>query len=375
MMKNSTPAIDSVFVLLSAALAMQTLLSACGSLGGGGGGAENLPDRGVQPYLIVRQEPEPVETPDAGVADVGTTDAEVELPDPLYILQTDNDVAYDDPFALQTSSALLELWATRRTDDLTDIVRISSIDDGTTWSTPEPVPGVLAWGDDAVVGVSQPFLLTSAGTTLLAVVANEQESIRVGAWNGTNVSGASTPISILNDTRFAAVDSPSLLRADGQWIMYASAVPVDPNDPEETLAPVLLRTTSADGVNWQPTVIVWAAEQACALIAEDCVAAGGIGSPEVTLASSGAGRPVYRLFFSSGEDARASIHFAASHDGLNFSLFDRNPIIEEDRYDEFGPSNLFDGERYLLFFSRNRRGTERGIVWAIHAPENPVERF
>jgi hypothetical protein len=267
------------------------------------------------------------------------------------------------------------LWATRTTDDLTDIVRISSSDDGTTWSTPEPVLGVLSWGDESVVGVSQPFLYADAETSRLAVVANEQESIRVGVWNGTNISGASTPISILSDTRFAAVDSPSLLRADGQWIMYASAVPVDPNDPDETLAPVLLRTTSADGVSWQPTTIIWSAEQACALIAEDCVAAGGIGSAEVRLASSGAGRPVYRLFFSSGEDARSSIHFAASHDGLSFSLFDRNPIIEEDRYDEFGPSNLFDGERYLLFFSRNRRGTERGIVWAIHAPENPVERF
>jgi hypothetical protein len=375
MMKTPPPAIDSVFVLVSAALALQALLSACGSLGGGGGGAENLPDRGVQPYLIVRQEPEPVETPDAGTTDAGTADAEVELPDPLYILQTDNDVAFGDPFVQQTSTGILELWATRTTDDLTDIVRISSADEGLTWSTPEPVPGVLAWGDDTVAGVSQPFLLTSAGTTLLAVVANEQESVRVGVWNETNITGASTPISILTDTRFAAIDSPSLLRTDGQWVLYASAVPVDPADPEETLAPVLVRTTSADGATWQPAAIVWSTELACADVAEDCVAAGGIGSPEVRLASSGAGRPVYRLFFSSGEDARASIHFAASHDGLNFSLFDRNPIIEEDRYDEFGASNVFDGERYLLFFSRNRRGTERGIVWAIHAPENPVERF
>jgi len=375
MMKTPTPAIDSVFVLVSATLALQTLLSACGSLGGGGGGAENLPDRGVQPYLIVRQEPEPVQVPDAGAADVGTSDAEVELPDPLYLLQTDNDVAFDDPFIRQVAAGVLELWATRTTDDLTDIVRISSLDDGATWSTPEPVPGVLSWGDDTVVGVSQPFLSLSAGTTMLAVVANEQESIRVGVWNGTSISGASTPISILTDTQFAAVDSPSLLRTDGQWVLYASALPVDPDDPQETLAPVLIRTTSIDGATWQPAVIVWSAEQACSEVAEDCVASGGIGSPEVRLASSGAGRPVYRLFFSSGEDARASIHFAASHDGLSFRLFDRNPIIEEDRYDEFGPSNLFDGERYLLFFSRNRRGTERGIVWAIHAPQNPVERF
>ena len=174
---------------------------------------------------------------------------------------------------------------------------------------------------------------------------------------------------------FARFESPSVVRWDGQWVLYMAAWPVDPNDPDETLAPVLVRSASADARSWATPEVVFGPETACTDSEVVCPIVGGIGTPEVRVATTGAGRAVLRLWFSSGDGARETLLFAASYDGQSFALFERNPVLTETRYDLWGATNVFDGERYLLFLNRDRPGAARGIVQAVHETPNPVERF
>ena len=93
--------------------------------------------------------------------------------------------------------------------------------------------------------------------------------------------------------------------------------------------------------------------------------------PEIRLATTGAGRAVYRMVYAGragGGDA--DLAFAAAFDGLSFSDWPFDPALGGDP-DEFAPSNIRLGERYLLYYGRpnGRLGVAQRIA------DNPTESF
>lgn len=99
-----------------------------------------------------------------------------------------------------------------------------------------------------------------------------------------------------------------------------------------------------------------------------------IGTPRVTRVVQITGRVIFRLYFAAGKEAKRSIGYAGSFDGLAFGSFSENPIfVPKDNVVE--PHVIPYQGGFLMFFTRIS-GSRRGIFLAGHrlkGPYGPIE--
>lgn len=116
----------------------------------------------------------------------------------------------------------------------------------------------------------------------------------------------------------------------------------------------------------------------------DCVANDGDPKPcwdedaivevEVERARDATGATVFRMFYAGNSGGASQIGFAASFDGLDFSRYPFNPVIGGS-FDQRSPTSVILGDTYMMFWSERRSTELAGIVRATHEADAPSERW
>lgn len=292
--------------------AVMACVTGCAAGGDPGDGGSNLPDRGFGGYERL-------------------LDAEG---DPLQPIPRPDGVQLGDPMA-RVVDGRVELYVTACPDGEPCHIARAESDDGIAFGA----PGVVA-RDPA--GLSAPFVFED---TLYAIRAGDVVAIDVARPDAA-------PVTVLAADG-APFDSPSVVRIDRPWLYATRAdgdaialvrAPLDDPEAIETLTVPPLPDV------WAPPAIL---------------------QPEVRRATTGAGRTVYRMAYAGrigGGDG--DLAFAASFDGATWSNWPFDPSLGGDA-DEFAPSNVRLGDRYLLYFAR--RSGRLGL--AERSADNPTERF
>lgn len=289
------------------------LLVGCAAGGDPGDGGSNLPERGFAGYerlLDADEAPvEPIARPEG--ATLG------------------------DPYA-RVVDGRVELYVARCPDDAPCHIAVARSDDGLSFGPLE------VFAEDAD-GLTAPFVFDE---TLYAVRGDGAAIVAVAG-------GAPTTLLDGGDARLG---SPSVVDADGPWAwLYLTR---ETDAAHEVLrmqlgpGPGTLEPVELPGLPevWTPPAIL---------------------QPEVRRATTGAGRAVYRMVYAGrpgGGDA--DLAFAASFDGRVFSDWPFDPALGGDP-DEFAPSNIRLGDRYLLYYAR----AEGRLGVAERRADNPTESF
>ncbi len=108
---------------------------------------------------------------------------------------------------------------------------------------------------------------------------------------------------------------------------------------------------------------------------ETCWDADAITEAEVRRARTATGQTVYRMFYAAHDGGSTELGFAASFDGLAFTRYAYNPVVEGTG-NERSPTSVLAGDTYLLFWDEVRNPpTFGGIVRAEHVPSAPSDRW
>lgn len=342
----------------------------CGSLGGGGGGGEGLPNRGIAGYVLVE---EPAEASGEGSAASTTVR-------PQYVITNADGPRYVESSAW-VHDGVIEMVAERRIDRERAIVWFRSTDGGATWSDPVAViDGASlpeAWEADGELAA--PSLLREGDQWVIAFAYGDDAGI--GLAQGPSLDAlvvAAEPLLVASESWEAdGVWSPSIIRhGDERWLYYVTegTEPGEDGSDVDTGRRIALARIAADGSVTRVGGVL--DSSICGeLDASDCPEADGPGSPEVRLARTPTGRDVFRMFYSAGDDGIEALVFAASHDGIGWSRFPYNPILDEARFDEYGATNVVIGDEYVLFYTREPNRGTRGIVRAVNALGNVADRW
>lgn len=330
-------------------------------MGGGGGGGENLPNRGIAGYAIV-------EVPAEGSAAGSGDEADATI-DPRWVALGADGVRYREPSAWVTDDAI-EVLLEVRSDSRSRLAWLRSTDDGSTWSAPvEVLDGS---------GLGAPFE-TDAGLSAPSVwYDGTQWFVAFGYGDGAGIGLAAGPtldtLRVAPDPLLVAegsgesdgIGAPSLVEVDAVWhLYYATSGQEAEVDGGGALAPYVALATGAGpgGMARQGAVIDGGV---CSPEIEECLEAIGVASPEVRVATTAAGRRVLRMFYGAGDDGVESLGFAASFDGRSWSRFAYNPAQAEDRFDEYGATNVIVEDRYQILYTREAARGPRGVVQAVH---------
>lgn len=331
----------------AAALApLAAFACACGSLGGDGGGGENLPNRGVIPFnyqTVVEGSGEPE-------------------PDPYVILDPDR-AELGEPFAELVDDGV-RLWVERRSRD-GDELGVFESPDGRTFDGAYATRltaaafAELAGVDATDIGAPSVFH-TSGGETWLALDWNDDAGVAV-------VRLEPPPVSVValvraGDRGVDALSSPSIAASpDGDGLLlFATAIRGD-EDPV-----IVVASLTSDGVgpladavpSGVPCVDAEGAEVAC-------WDADGAGAPDVRLARTAAGRRYLRMFFAGGAELDEALGFAGSFDGVTWDRYPYNPTFDDGRTKTLGPSVVRIGHAWLMYLER-RTARIGGIALAIN---------
>ena len=332
------------------------LLGACSSLGGGGGGGDNLPNRGISPYERLGAATE-------------------ESPATYSLTSSDTGaLIYVEPHAELIGEALVLFAEARNPKETTGhIVRCALNDALQCKADPEPV--LLADETWLEGRAGAPSLAWSEQEWLMAYAFGQGAGIALAtSADASNFSHVDEALLVSSGPYEAAgVDAPSLVATpEGLRLYYEGR-------DDEGVTRILFGEISAsqglysferrgvaldigvgcEDVNGQP---------------ETCWDALAVGSPEVRRAFTGANREVYRLFYTGYGPSGFNLGFAASWNGADFERFLYNPNLASEAVVR-QPSNVLQGERYLLFFEERTSNTLRGIAAAVNAPEAPSEHF
>ena len=348
---------DSLRHLLTAGLA--ACLATCSALGGGGGGAENLPNRGIVPYRA----PAPDASPDSA-----------SKPRAFHVLSPapDSGDSFEAPSAVLAASGKVVLFATLRPGDgaVPRIVRAEGDRDGMSFGPVETVVGPSALPEWAASGTVSPGVSTHKGSWLLAFATADGEAIGL-ARSADGRSFEVMPVPILrarDDPREAGgIGSPSPV-TDGPNLLLAYEARAEAGGAPEIL---LLRATSAEG-SFERAGAAIAGGEGCTDAkgeAEPCWDADGVSDPELRAGTSGAGRSVLRLFYVGHGSKSAALGFAASFEGSDWQRFPYNPVLTGPGR-PLEPSNLALGGTYLLYYGDGGR-----IAVATNDAGNPAESF
>jgi hypothetical protein len=316
------------------------VVASCAALGGDDGGGAHLPNRGVVPWTRV--------TPN---------DAPFILVPPANAPST----RWREPNALVRDGAVHLYVEARDTADDSARVLWATSEDGVSFTAPS-----VALADAAAPSAA----IAADGTTWLAFAAPDGAAIGlVSSADGAVFDGVAAEV-VATATGDEVVASPSLVIDGDRLVVYFTRATTGS-------APVIARVSGPPSGPFTPDGVALEAGAGCLAsdgAAEPCWDDGGVTSPDVRLATTPAGRRVFRLFYRGVHGATGALGFAASWDGLTFSRFPFNPVIDE-RFDEVGPSSVRLGDRYLLYWSEERSASAHGIALGVDDSDAPTDRW
>lgn len=107
---------------------------------------------------------------------------------------------------------------------------------------------------------------------------------------------------------------------------------------------------------------------------EPCWDETALSGPDVRIATTAAGRRVWRMFFAGRQAAQSDLGFAASYDGHAFSRYATDPVVSG-TLSEFAPTSVIAGDDYLLYYVEQRSASSAVIAVARTQPSAPSERW
>ncbi|MBI2379000.1 MAG: hypothetical protein HYV07_33705 [Deltaproteobacteria bacterium] len=309
-------------------VAFALAIASCGTLGDEPGGNDELPNRGINPYLLAEDV--------LVIEDSATT----RYSRPSSIVLDDGLALYVD--ATVGSTSTLALFTTR---------------DGFAFAE-RPLPRVLG---------RSPGVSPRGGGAVVAFDRGEPRSLWIVTLDGLLPSG--DPELLLEpagELDAGGASDPSLVEVDGELWIYYSALSVD---GERAIA-----RARADGNGTvMAREVVLRGHTGCTSPsgkADRCWDEDGLTSPEVRLSRSATGRRIFRMTFTGWNGSSAAIGFAASFDGAGFEPLADNPILSDRDRSLSDPTNAQRDDEYLLHFS-----TEGGVGGARNEAGAPSERF
>lgn len=317
---------------LALAVALATASASCAALGGDDGGGANLPNRGIGPW-------EPL---DPGGALLLTPASGSDLGEPAVIADGDGVRLFLDEEGPYGDVAVIAYAS----PDGARLERVGVALRGA--RAPSVTPG-----DDG--GLWMAYLDSATGAIGLAVE---------GADGAFTVREASA----LEPGPGEVLASPSLARDGARWLLYYTL-----SRPDE--APVIARASAGDDLAFAFDAVVLAPGVDCvdaAGVAKTCWDAASVSAPDVAIARSAAGQRVYRLFYRGAKVSQGDLGFAASYDGLIFSRYPYNPVLDTSA-DLDGPANVRVGDRFLLYWHERRSSTVTGIGAGVNDAGRPSE--
>ena len=334
---------------------LTVIAAGCASIGQEGGGADNLPNRGIIPYAMTSAE-------DLG-ADTG------------LLLNWTDDVGgqFTGPHAMahDGGTLLFAEWYESEGDDGV-IVRAESFD-GLHFGQPEVVLEAdtqLPWLGGRV---GAPSVIRHEGMWFMAFEFGQGSAIGL-AWS-------------VDGRHFIPHEQPLLepVGADeAGGIFSPSVVMIGPNEvrvfyeSRSTEGVASLRSARSDDT-WQFTRdgLTLGPGVGCLDVQgqpEACWDAQGVAQPDVRLATTASGRRVLRLVYVGIGQGGKRLGFAASWDGTTWSRFALNPTLTEPAPLSH-PSNLRIGARYMMYMSARDASGSRGIRVGINASGQASETW
>lgn len=331
-------------------------VAGCAALGGGGGGGENLPNRGIVPWV-------PLPIPD------GTGEMTP------FALAPGEDEQLREPFAYSESAASpVDVYYERVRADGTSVIERARTEDGLHFAAPELIldpANAPSWVADRVGG---PSVARLDSTWLLAFAYGEGAGVGL-AWSfdGVHFEVDSEPLVARSGSgESGGIRSPSLLVTDEGFELYYSAT-TGGDSPTTSV----MRATAGGDLAFERAGVALGPGVGCTEPdgqPEDCWDADGVASPEVRLAYTPAGRSVRRLFYTGDGPDKEQLGFAASYDGEFWTRFAFNPVLATGAR-SLEPTTLDRGDHYLLYFVDYRSSAVQGIGVAINDTGHSSERY
>ncbi len=364
-----------VILVIPGALAIASL-PACAALGGEDGGADNLPDRGISGWL-------PTATATAP-----------------YTLGSVDGPALGGPSALvDPTTSRLVLWFHQRDTDGTFSIHRTSAP-----QVPTPLPPAPTSPDTAET--TPPATFTFDAPTLVLDDAKDPSVVRLddGRYlmaylDASSLVRLATSTDGLTFTDQPATGLPTDARASPSLVLSAPTSPASPASPASssstpTTSPVslyavavatnsLVRQTADLDFAFSSEVTVLTPGVDCVDLdgePEPCWDETAIADAEVRLATSPTGRPLLRVFYAGRTSSTTSLGFAASHDGLTFSRYPFNPVVEATVSATAPTTVRIDhidhiDDAYHLFYAEARNVASGGIVHLVSYPPAAADDF
>ncbi len=353
--------------------ALAAVVGACGSLGGEGGGAANLPNRGIVPYRLV----------DPAIGAEGSGDGEPVDPADAFLLRDHPTQEFRAPAAEVDELERVDLYVEVSGGAASWIGRLTSTD-GLVFGDIVLVvhPMMLASVDIDTDRVGAPSVVTVDGETRIAFSFGDDEGI---AWTRLDPGAQVDELAVLlRADEGERIGSPSLLGPDddAEWSLYFGVerpvVEDTGGDGDQLYQPPSIGLATGDGSGpFERRSIVLAPGTDCVGPdgeAESCWDRQGVWTPEVRVAETALGRRILRMWYAGGEAGDRELGFASSFDGAAWERFPFNPVVDGS-FDEREPTNVFLDDRYLLYFEQSSARTGGGIAIAINDKPKPSERF
>ena len=318
---------------------LAVLLGGCGTLGGEGGGAGALPNRGIVPYETTGQlVPEP-----AG-ARFGSASA---------VVRSDRVVLYAAMHDGPLGSVVL---------------RYDSDASGVAFGAPQTV--LTASTAPAWLGghIDAPHVLWADGVGHLVFEADRGRAIgHATSADGRTFSVDAAPLlTPTGPDEAGGIGAPSLVAVGETFELYYEVRGTGPASRR------VAKATAADSsLQLSRTGAVLQGGVECTSPdgeQEACWDARGVGGAEVRAATTATGRSVLRMMYDGGA---GGVGFAAAWPGGDFERYPNNPVIPG--ADVRAPSNVRLHDRYLLFYTT--AGDVPGIAIAVNAAGHPSEQF
>lgn len=319
------------------AVALAWAVAGCATQGGEGGGAANLPNRGIVPY-------EKVELGDAGV--------------PIVLAPPDDDTRVGGASAVVDGGRVV-LYV-----ELGGSVARAESADGVVFGAPETVLSAGA-------AIGSPAVARAGDAWHLVYVRDGGRAIGYArSADGRRFEAEAAPLLVAEgEDEAGGLDGPSLVPVDGGFRLYYAAR-ADADSPFR-----VAWAESGPDLRFERRGVALEPGAGCVDFlgkTVTCWDADGVESPEVRRARTPTGRTVWRMFYTGRRGGKTGLGFAASFDGVAWSRYAHNPVLD-DAGSEREPSNVLLGGRYLLYFVQGRRPPAIGA--AVSAAGRPADTW
>jgi len=310
---------------LKALLPIVIMLTACAAQGGDEGGGARLPNRGIAGWIVSGSIDEPF------VIESGAGDAAL----------------FGGPSALVVEGEIV-VWF-HALGAGAPVVRRAASPDGEAFGP----------ATDALAEARDPSVVCADDGAFWMAFADPEGGL------GLARSDDGRTFERVTASGLPAGTEPSLVIDDRRFVLYAV---VD--------GAIVRAEAGADRAFGEATVVL-APGTDCADafgVAEPCWDATALGGPDVRLARTATGRRVLRMMYAGRRGATSDLGFAASFDGLTWSRYAYNPVVEQG-FSQESPSAIALPDGYALYWSEPRSASFGGVVLARSAPTVPAERW